>query len=201
MKSSSEPGCDTGIGALGRIAWGSHFCNFYRTQADLAECVIPFFEKGLADDEMGIWITSDPLNKREARRLLSLKVPDLAAREASGQMLVLDFADWYLDAKGSVTAQALSTALERLVEAELRGFAGVRMTGNSFWLERKYWTLFSEYEKKLHTTLRNSRLVVLCSYSLERCTPSDVLQVLTHHDFALARNEKGWQRIESSQLP
>jgi hypothetical protein len=48
--------------------------------------------------------------------------------------------------------------------------------------------------------LRNSKIVVLCSYSLERCTASDVLQVLTHHDFAVGRNEKGWQRIESSTL-
>jgi hypothetical protein len=42
--------------------------------------------------------------------------------------------------------------------------------------------------------------VVLYSYSLERCTASDVLQVLTHHDFALVRDEKAWQRIESSTL-
>lgn len=81
-----------------------------------------------------------------------------------------------------MTAEALRTALDRLKEAAKSGFAGVRMNGNSYWLERKYWTLFSEYE------------------SLERCTAGDVLQVLTHHDFAVVRNEKGWQRIESSTL-
>jgi len=153
MTTSSGPGCDIGIATLGRIAWGSHFCNFYRAQNDLAESVVPFFQKGLAHNEMG-----------------------------------------------SVTAQALRSALDRLAEAERGGFAGVRMNGNSYWLERKYWTLFSEYEEKVQATVRNSRIVVLC-YSLERCTPSDVLQVLTHHDFALVRNEKGWQRIESSTLP
>lgn len=195
-----EPGCDSGIGTLGRIPWGSHFCNFYRAQRDLAECVVPFFQKAFVDNEMGIWITSDPLNKREARRLLGQRASDLTEREASGQMLILDFADWYLDAKGSVTAQALKAGLERLAEAKQRGFAGVRMTGNSYWLERKYWTLFSEYEATLQATVRNSKIVVLCSYSLERCTASDVLQVLTHHDFAVVRNEKGWQRIERSTL-
>jgi hypothetical protein len=107
------PGCDIGIGSLGRIPWGSHFCNFYRAQSDLAESVVPFFQKGLADNEMGIWITSDPLSRGEARRLLGQSVADLAAREASGQMLIVDFADWYLDARGSVTAQALRAALDR----------------------------------------------------------------------------------------
>jgi hypothetical protein len=192
--------CDTGIDGLGGVAWGSHFCNFYRAQSDLADCVVPFFAKGLLDHEMGIWITSDPLNRREAARLLALEMPDLAAREASGQMLILDFADWYLDAKSSVSARALRAALERLAEAQRRGFAGVRMTGNSYWLERKYWTLFSEYEAKLDATVRNSNIVVLCSYSLERCTASEVLEVLAHHDFGLARSPTGWQRVESSTL-
>jgi hypothetical protein len=200
MKNSSGPGCDTGIDALGRIPWGSHFCNFYRAQSDLAACIVPFFQKALADNEMGLWITSDPLNRREAARLLGQAVPDLAAREASGQMLILDFADWYLDRNDEVTAQALRTAIDRLVEAQRRGFAGVRMTGNSYWLERKYWTLFNEYEDKLHAAVRASRIVVLCSYSLERCTASDVLQALTHHDFALAHDERGWQRMESARL-
>jgi hypothetical protein len=74
------------------------------------------------------------------------------------------------------------------------------MAGNSFWLERKYWALFSEYEQKVQAAVRNSRIVVLCSYSLDRCAARDVLEVLMHHDFALARTEKGWHRIESSTL-
>lgn len=67
MEGSSGPGCDSGIASLGRIAWGSHFCNFYRAQSDLAEFLVPFFRKALADNEMGIWITSDPLDKREVQ--------------------------------------------------------------------------------------------------------------------------------------
>jgi hypothetical protein len=79
MKSSSGPGGDTGIAPLGRIAWGSHFCNFYRAQSDLAESVVPFFQKALADNEVGIWITSDPLNKREVTRLLGQRAKVLDA--------------------------------------------------------------------------------------------------------------------------
>jgi len=36
-----------------------------------------------------------------------------------------------------------------------------------FWLERKYWALFSEYEQKLEQVVRTSKIVVLCSYSLQ----------------------------------
>src|SRR6266481_1096738 len=88
---------------------------------------------------MGFWITSDPLNAQDARQLLSKLQPDLADREASGQITIVDFADWYLGPNRSVTAEALRTGLHRLAAAQKRGWAGVRMSGNSFWLERKYW--------------------------------------------------------------
>src|SRR5207245_6405722 len=39
--------CDTGIQGVGKIAWGSHFCNFYDNQIDLADCLVPFFKAGL----------------------------------------------------------------------------------------------------------------------------------------------------------
>jgi hypothetical protein len=192
--------CNSGIDSLGPIPWGSHFCNFYQQSTDLAACLVPFFRQGLVDNAMCIWITSDPLNAREARRLLGEIQADLAGREATGQMLIADFADWYLNEKGSITVQALRSCIDQLAAAQQRGFAGVRLSGNSFWLERKYWSLFTEYEKQLQATLHNSRIVVLCSYSMERCSAKDVLNVVNHHDFALARDEKGWQRIESSTL-
>ena len=185
--------CDTGIQGVGKITWGSHFCNFYDNQIDLADCLVPFFKAGLDNNEMGFWITSDPLNAREARRLLGTLQPDLADREASGQITIVDFADWYLGPTGSVTADALRESLERLAAAQQRGWAGVRMSGNSFWLERKYWALFSEYERKLEQVVRTSKIVVLCSYSLQRCSVRDRAEILGHHDFAITRGATGWQ--------
>ncbi len=184
---------DSGIPVLGKIPWGSHFCNFYDGQSDLAECVIPFIKAGLANNEVCFWVTSEPLNAKDARRLLVEVQPDLAEREASRQIMIIDFADWYFDSQRSVTARALEDGLERLAGAKRRGYAGVRMSGNSFWLERKYWSLFSEYEAKLQDAVRNSRIAVLCSYSLQRCSARDTLEVIRHHDFAIFHDPAGWR--------
>jgi len=189
--------CDTGIQGVGEIAWGSHFCNFYDNQIDLADCVVPFFKAGLDNNELGFWITSDPLDARDAKRLLGQLQPDLADREASGQITIVNFADWYLSPTGSVTAQALRESLERLTAAQQRGLAGVRMSGNSFWLERKYWALFSEYEQKLQEVVRASKIVVLCTYSLHRCSVRDRAEILRHHDFAITRGATGWQTAKT----
>ena len=192
--------CDTGIRGVGKIPWGSHFCNFYDGQIDLADCIVPFFKAGLDNNGLGFWITSDPLNVRDARRLLGALQPDLPDREASGQITIMDYADWYLDRPtGSVTAEALRESLERLAAARARGWAGVRMSGNSFWLERKYWALFTDYEQKLHEAMRTSKIVVLCSYSQHRCTARDRAEILRHHDFAITRGATGWQIAKESE--
>ena len=191
--------CDTGIRGVGKIPWGSHFCNFYHSEIDLAECAVPFFKAGLDNNEMGFWITSDPLDARDAKRLLGKLQPDLADREASGQITIVNFADWYLSPTGSVTAEALRESLERLTAAQQRGLAGVRMSGNSFWLERKYWSLFGEYEQKLQEVVRTSKIVVLCSYSLHRCSARDRVEILQHHDFAITRGATGWEIARASE--
>src|SRR5688572_5827113 len=62
--SSSSP---SGIQAVGDIAFGTHFCQFYRTQEDLADTLVPFFVAGLRNHELCMWVTSDPLGAEEAR--------------------------------------------------------------------------------------------------------------------------------------
>jgi CheY-like chemotaxis protein len=72
--------------------------------------------------------------------------------------------------------------------------------GNTFWLERHHWRSFAEYEAELESTLRNRRMIVLCVYALERCTPDDVLDVIQQHQFTLARRRGAWEHLEGSEL-
>jgi len=72
------------------------------------------------------------------------------------------------------------------------------MSGNSFWLERKYWALFSEYEQKLEEVVRTLKIVVQCSYSLHRCSVRDVLKSSgTTTSRSLVRH--GWQIAKASE--
>jgi hypothetical protein len=42
------------------------------------------------------------LSAREARRCLAEVQPDLTERETKGQVVIVDFANWYLNAQGSI---------------------------------------------------------------------------------------------------
>ena len=55
------------------------------------------------------------------------------------------------------------------------------------------WPLFMEYEALIDARLRSQRIVTLCTYPLERCAPSEVLDVMQRHSCTLERPDEGWQ--------
>lgn len=44
-------GRKTGIDVVGEVPWGTHFCQFYRTNEDLIDILAPYFQAGLENNE------------------------------------------------------------------------------------------------------------------------------------------------------
>ncbi|RLM49053.1 hypothetical protein DVK02_18190, partial [Halobellus sp. Atlit-31R] len=73
-------------------------------------------------------------------------------------------------------------------------------TGDTSWVERSGWDEFMAYERMVSGAFNRRKLVALCTYCLDKCNPSDVLDVCRHHQFALARRDGDWDLLESSSL-
>jgi hypothetical protein len=73
----------------------------------------------------------------------------------------------------------------------------MRLTGNTFWLERKDWRDFTAYEAEINETIGKYKLIALYTYSLDRCGASEVIDVVLNHQFALIKRGGKWERIES----
>ena len=190
----------SGLSAVGALPWGSHFCQFYGEQADLVDSLVPFFKAGLDSHEKCLWVTSEPLPARDARTALRNAVPDLAERERRNQIEIIDHHDWY-KATGKTDAEAtLRGWVEREERARVEGFAGLRLTGNTYWVERSDWNGFVDYESRVSKTFQGRNIIALCSYCLDRCQAHDILDVVANHQFALTRRAGGWQIIESAAL-
>lgn len=190
----------SGIAAVGTIPWGSHFCQFYRDEADLVETLIPFFKTGLEANEACLWITSGSLNAARASQLLREAVPDLDRRTAAGQMDIVPIDSWYVPGDVFDSDAVLDGWIAREKLARERGFDGLRLSGDTIWVERSGWDDFMHYERKVNGAFRNLRLVALCTYCSETCSASDVIDVCSHHEFALSRRDGSWQLLESSSL-
>ena len=58
----------SGIDVVGKVHRGTHFCQFYETNQDLIETLVPYFREGLVANEFCMWITSEPLQVDQAMK-------------------------------------------------------------------------------------------------------------------------------------
>ncbi|HEY9420507.1 MAG TPA: MEDS domain-containing protein, partial [Thermoanaerobaculia bacterium] len=196
----SRPTCThSGIDVVGEIPFGTHFCQFFRSKQDLIDSLVPYFTTGLRNGELCLWVTSEPLDAAEATELMHAAMPDFGDYLASGQIEIHNYLDWYLKSGGRPD-QALQAWIDWEKLALERGFTGLRLTGNTAWLETSGWDEFVAYEEDVNRTFGQFRIVGLCTYSLEKCRAEDVIDVCRNHQFALTRRQGEWELIESASL-
>jgi PAS domain S-box-containing protein len=189
----------SGIPPVGAVPWGTHFCQFYETRDDLIETLVPYFHEGLKANEFCMWITSAPLQVEEATRALKKVFPDLDRCLAKGQIEILDYSEWYTKSGAFNADEVLNGWVDKLDNALKRGFEGLRLTGNTFWLEHADWNNFTKYEETVNNVIGRYKMLAICTYSLQKCGALEVADVVANHEFALLKRAGRWQTIESSR--
>jgi signal transduction histidine kinase len=191
----------TGIPAVGDIAWGTHVCNFYQTREDLVETLVPYFKAGLDLNEGCLWVACPPFGVEDARSALAAAAPQLEQQLASGQIEILDYRDWYTRTGHFDAEDVLAGWLAREEQALAHGRTGLRVTGNTAWVEdARGFRAFTDYEEKLNETLSGHNILVFCSYSTDRCDCEGVFDVVRSHQLALVRRRGEWEVIEDAAL-
>lgn len=189
---------DTGIDVVGAVPWGTHFCQFYRSREDLLDALVPYFRAGLENDEFCMWVTADPLTPAQAKEALNQAVPGFAQRLSGGQIEILPHHEWYLAGGSFNLDRVLSGWVDKLNRARAAGHKGLRVTGNTAWLEKSDWASFAEYEAAINGVIGRHRMLALCTYSLDRCGAAEVMDVISNHEFALIRRDGRWDLIENA---
>ncbi|WP_250520703.1 MEDS domain-containing protein [Caballeronia sp. NCTM1] len=190
----------SGIDAIGHAGWGTHFCHFYETRQDLIDMLVPYFEAGLRDNESCLWVAPDTIGVEEAETAMVEALPDFKDYVTRGQIAFKPASDWYYPDGMFRSDSVLAEWVRHERESRAHGFEGLRVTGDTFWLERTRWHDFADYEAHLNRTLGHYRIICVCSYSMDRCTASDVLDVCNTHQFALTRRKGVWQLVQSDSL-
>jgi len=188
----------TGVDVVGDMPWGTHFCLFYETRADLLETLVSYCKAGLESQEFCLWVVAEPLTGEDATQALKRVVPDLDRYLADQSIEIVAARDWYLQDGAFDLNRVISGWNEKLTRASARGYAGVRVTGDTAWLEKKDWQDFCEYEESLNQAIAGQRLAVLCTYPLAACGAAEILDVVRTHQFAVTKRRGGWDVIETA---
>ena len=186
-----------GISGVEDVPWGTHICQVYTTPADLLEILTPYFSEGLKSNEFCLWITAEPLGVAAAKAALRGAVPRLDALLASGQIEILDHREWRAYLGGFERDRARAAWLNKLEAALERGFDGLRITGDTYWLAANEFEPFIEYEAKLDPVIACNRMLAICSYSAEKFGMREIFDAISNHDFALIRERGRWEVLTS----
>jgi PAS domain S-box-containing protein len=191
---------ETGISVLGGVRWGTHFCCFYETKADLLETLVAYFKAGLQNNEFCVWVVSQVLTKEEARRALRQAVPELDRHLAEGRLEIHGHDEWYLGEERCDPQRVLQSWRDKLNLALTNGYAGLRASGDGGWVQENEWIVFREYEREVEGLIADRRRLLLCTYPLTTSSGDQVFDVACTHQMAVARRNGHWETIEPSEL-
>jgi signal transduction histidine kinase/PAS domain-containing protein len=189
----------SGLDFVGDIAWGTHMCQFYKTKQDLIDVLVPYFCDGLKNNESCVWVTSEFLDRQDVIEAMQKALPDFQSYLKKGQIEIFPYTEWYLKEGKFELQRVLKGWVEKHDKAIAAGYAELRVTGNPFWhSSSKDWKDFTEYEAQINKVIDNYKLLVLCTYSLDKCGANEIIDVVINHKFGMIKRAGKWTLIESS---
>jgi len=193
---------NTGIDVLGDIPSGSHFCNFYDTKQDLLDTLVPYFKAGLENKEFCIWVVSTVglITVNEAKTALGKVVPDFDRHLSDGNIEILNEFEWYLEENYFSIEKVLEAWDIKLKQALALGYEAMRVSGDTFWLSKKYWENFYAYEQKVTDFVAGLPMTIMCTYPLAKSEATDILDVVNAHQFTIASRQGEREVIESPEF-
>lgn len=181
---------ESGIPSIGRLPWGTHFCQFYQSKEELLDILIPYFRAGLFNNEFCVWVTSSPLKPAQVKSALKKAIPGLAAYARRGQIEILPDSDWPTSRSG------VDKMIAAKIGKSLSGsFNGLRFACNAF-PEKHNTKSFIAYGAE--TIARHNALAAYC-YPRDEFGTMELMEVVKKHRFALVRNAGRWEILESTE--
>src|ERR1700680_393230 len=169
---------------VGAVPWGTQFFMFYETKADLLDALVPYVKAGLETVELCFWAVSEPLTVAEATKAMRKAVPKFDRYLADGSIEFVRGRQFYLSPNAPDLQRVMRTWAEKTDSAVARGYAGLRVSGSTAWLERRHWNAFSDYENEVNSFISSWQITVLCTYPMAGSTAAEILDVARTHQFA-----------------
>jgi two-component system, sensor histidine kinase PdtaS len=184
-----------GLPGIDVIPFGTHACHFYASREDLIAALVPYCIAGLEANERCLWITASPLSGREAIEAMRAKWPGADEAVQSGALRIVDFDRWYAGSEGLLGVKAIELLLKEEELALSYGYNGLRITGNTSFLEPNHVAAFMEYERAGTENLVGRRIVALCSYVLAERNAAQRREVIDAHHCAFEHPDQSWQVV------
>jgi len=176
-----------GFSLVGELPWGTHFCQFYETERDLFDILIPYFKAGLENNELCLWVVFPPLTLGAVSNELRNAVPRLEEYVQKGQLEIVREDQW--TANRGDSHEPLLSALD---DAMSKGFDGLRIAGCPVGNGKGFTCHGSEM-------IGSYNIIAVYPYPRGSFDAIGLMETVKNHHFALVRNAGQWEVLESSE--
>jgi hypothetical protein len=161
------------------VPWGAHLCQFYQTKKDLVDILVPYIKTGFENNEFCLWITSLPLEVESAKDALRGAVPDIDVYIEKGQIEIISYTRLHVTGSIYDSERVINYYwIKKLNHALQCGFEGLRLSGNTYWVEKKDWGNFVDYMGKMDNIIGKYRMIALGSYFIDKYSIAAAIPVL-----------------------
>jgi DNA-binding CsgD family transcriptional regulator len=200
---NNEALTNTGLPAVGRVRWGSHFCIFFETKKDLLDILVPYFKAGLKQNEFCLWIVGghEFVTIKAAKEALRKRVPELEVWLRKGNIQILTHEQLFGTRGGLDATTAIARVRKKAAAAMARGLTGLRWNGSPTWVRlnlnaRRY----REFENEIDTMLAGLPIIVACTFPLNLSGAEVVLDAARIHQFAVTVRRGVWRRVDIGDI-
>jgi C4-dicarboxylate-specific signal transduction histidine kinase len=180
-----------GVPGIDKVPFGIHVCHFYRGREDLVDALVPYFAAGLHNNERCVWVT--PFSTEEAASALGRELTGIDAMVDRGQMQIFDAKTWHTRTQGMDESAIVQFWLQEEQNALTKGYQGLRSAVNTSSLYVEDWDTLMNYEGAVSESIRDRRILMLCSYDAQKCQATSVLEAVRTHQHALDRRDVNWE--------
>jgi excisionase family DNA binding protein len=189
---------DSITGILIHVNSGSHLCQLFHNEQDLVDVLVPYFNAGLKDNELCLWITSEPMETYQATKVLNKHIEGLDKYIKKGQMEILSQKEWYTRAGKFSAHKVLLSWLQKERIALRKGFNGLRIATQTFELQPWQWHNLISYESMADSVIRRHKIIAICAYPVDLYTATEIVDIVCNHRFILLKRDTKWELIDNT---
>ena len=192
----------SGIDFLGQINIGTNMCQFCNTFDESLELIPSFFEAGIDENNLCVWIIPDFFSKEKAISFLI----DNVSKETNiigiknENVLIYHEKETYFE-NSSFRPDKISKFWDFILSKfSNSNFKCIRAVGSCMNLKLQDFEEFTKYEELMVNKILNSPIIAICQYNDKYYDTFEIASIIKNHKVCITKTNGNWKALQNTEI-
>ena len=190
----------SGIDFLGQINIGTHMCQFCKTFDENLELVPSFFEAGISENDLCVWIIPNFFSKEKAISFLKNRFSKEKNIIENDNVLIYYEEEAYFENslfKPEKTSKLWDFILSKFSNSN---FKCIRAVGSCMNLKHQDFEAFTKYEELMVNKILNLPILAICQYNDKYYDTFEIASITKNHKVCIAKTNGNWKALKNTEI-